>query len=189
MAQIQKWDESHTKSPVINVQKGHQTTLWTLSQSAVEEDHSDCDAVQLAQDLRQGISKNEFSLRCTDPLPPIIGTGSDRVPSQVLLTCHFSLYRERCMNGIDILNPLRMKNLAAVRCISIQGGMDRICPPDTALDLLEAWPSGTTSVTGFELRMPMHAGHSMYDPFLTHEVISATDVIATDFIQENAKHY
>jgi pimeloyl-ACP methyl ester carboxylesterase len=83
--------------------------------------------------------------------------------------------------------------------IAIQGGMDRICPPDTALDLLQAWANaaaaaavasktnhdvGSSSTTSnrskigrMELRIPLRAGHSMYDPYLTNELVRATDRI------------
>lgn len=60
------------------------------------------------------------------------------------------------------------------KCIAVQGGRDGICPPDTALDLCQAYPGD------FELRMPVHAGHSMYDPFLTNELVKATDQIVDD---------
>jgi hypothetical protein len=73
--------------------------------------------------------------------------------------------------------------------IIIQGGMDNICPPDTALDFLQAWINveenygqsiGSSSQQRLqqqtlELRIPLKSGHSMYDPFITHELVDATD--------------
>jgi hypothetical protein len=188
MSNIQQWDTNHKESSVIFARKEQEMTSWNLlRQEGSEDNNVDSDAFQLAQNLRQGISQNGCSLHVsTESLPRIIEIGApvQSIPSQVLLTCHFSLYREYCMGGIDILNPLRMQKLNSVRCIAVQGGNDRICPPDTALDLLDAWPA---SSKGFELRMPLYAGHSMYDPFLTHEVVCATDLIADEFIMENEK--
>jgi hypothetical protein len=127
------------------------------------------------------------------------------VPPQVLLTSHYSFYRDYCMNGLDLLDLQRMERLRNIRCIVVQGGMDLICPPDTALDLLEAWPTKTTttimksdlgdfsnSIGGdggggggarLELRIPLYAGHSMYDPFLTNELIRSTDRLADEWMR------
>jgi pimeloyl-ACP methyl ester carboxylesterase len=52
--------------------------------------------------------------------------------------------------------------------IAIQGANDAICPPDTALDLHEAWKQ-------MELRIVMNGGHSMYDPVVAGEIIKALD--------------
>ncbi len=52
--------------------------------------------------------------------------------------------------------------------IAIQGANDAICPPDTALDLHEAWNQ-------MELRIVMNGGHSMYDPVVAGEIVKALD--------------
>ena len=46
------------------------------------------------------------------------------------------------------------------------------------LNLSEAWPE-------MELRMPVLAGHSMYDPFITNEIVGATDRFADEFMQDS----
>jgi len=53
-------------------------------------------------------------------------------------------------------------------CIAIQGGNDAICPPDTAIDLHQAWPQ-------LELRIALSSGHSMYDPIIAGEIVKAVD--------------
>jgi hypothetical protein len=47
---------------------------------------------------------------------------------------------------------------------------DRCCPSrlQTAFDLHSAWPE-------MELKVVPNAGHSMYEPGITHEIIEATD--------------
>ena len=52
--------------------------------------------------------------------------------------------------------------------MAVQGGLDYICPPRTALALCDAWPE-------MELRLVLDAGHSMYDPRITSELVKATD--------------
>mmetsp|Transcript_22753 Transcript_22753/g.53920 ORF Transcript_22753/g.53920 Transcript_22753/m.53920 type:complete len:650 (+) Transcript_22753:72-2021(+) len=120
-------------------------------------------------------------------------TNSD-LSRQVLLTCHYSYYRDHCMNGIELLDKTRMRRLIdpttskIENIVIVQGGMDRICPPDTALDLLQIWTdvveeTGQRNGDGeiqqrLEVRIPLKAGHSMYDQFITHELVEATDQIA-----------
>lgn len=43
-------------------------------------------------------------------------------------------------------------------------------PPGTAFELHEAWPE-------MELVLVAGAGHSMYDPPITHHLVEATDVL------------
>jgi len=45
-----------------------------------------------------------------------------------------------------------------------------VCPPSTAYALHRAWPE-------MELRLVANAGHSMYDPAITHELVAATDAL------------
>ena len=97
------------------------------------------------------------------------------VPALQMLTCFYSV-NERYVLGdmANLLDRHRMMRLSDIVCIGVQGGMDRICPPDTALDLLEVLPT-------MELRIPLAAGHSMYDPAITHELVMATDRLADRF--------
>ncbi|KAL7521176.1 hypothetical protein ACHAWX_005864 [Stephanocyclus meneghinianus] len=53
-------------------------------------------------------------------------------------------------------------------CIAIQGGLDAICPPDTALDLHHSWKE-------LELRIALGSGHSMYDPVIAGEIVKGLD--------------
>jgi proline iminopeptidase len=92
------------------------------------------------------------------------------IPSQAMLTCFFSVNDRYAMNNVNVLD--RMDRIADIPCIAVQGGNDQICPVNTALDVAKAYPN-------MELRIPIQAGHSMYDPAITNELVRATDRLAT----------
>lgn len=104
----------------------------------------------------------------------------DFIPAQVMLTCFYSV------NDVFVIGD-RYKNLLSkescsrldenLRIIGIQGGLDPICPPDTALDLKSNCDSLKRNM---ELRIPLNSGHSMYDPAIANELIRATDKLAND---------
>jgi proline iminopeptidase len=50
----------------------------------------------------------------------------------------------------------------------VQGRYDVVCPPRSAWDLHRAWPQA-------ELRIVPDAGHSAFEPGITHELVAATD--------------
>eukprot|EP00804_Cyclotella_cryptica_P011178 CCRYP_007716-RE/>CCRYP_007716-RE protein AED:0.46 eAED:0.46 QI:0/0/0/1/0/0/3/0/205 len=62
-------------------------------------------------------------------------------------------------------------------CIAIQGGLDAICPPDTALDLHHSWKE-------LELRIALSSGHSMYDPVIAGEIVKALDRFGQALLKE-----
>ena len=70
-----------------------------------------------------------------------------------------------------MLDEAIVDQLRNIPCIAIQGGRDHICPPDTAMDLAEAWAE-------MELRICLNGGHSMYDENITSEIVRATDRLA-----------
>lgn len=136
-------------------------------------------------DLRQGLPHSE-SADATNikPLRPIEMTSDDFItaqgekfgnysglPAMPMLTCYYSVNNRYAMNQFDLLGHKRIDRIRHIPCIAVQGGKDPICPPDTALDLNEVWPE-------MELRIPLLAGHSMYHPEVTHELIQATDRLA-----------
>ena len=95
------------------------------------------------------------------------------LPAMSMLTCFYSVNDHYAMNGWNLIVAERMRRIRHIPCIAIQGGNDPICPPDTALDLLHQWPE-------LELRIPLMAGHSMYDPDITNELVRATDQLASN---------
>jgi proline iminopeptidase len=92
--------------------------------------------------------------------------GSPKLQSvQALLECHYSLH------GAFLLEaPLldHMERIRHIPCVAVQGQMDYVCPPGTAFDLHQQWPE-------MELRLVPEAGHSMYDPRITDQLVKATD--------------
>lgn len=95
------------------------------------------------------------------------------VPAQAMLTCFYSANGEVLIDGGSLLSEERMGRIRHIPCVAVQGGRDDVCPPDAALDLLDAWPE-------MELWVPLDAGHSMYDPAVTNEIIGATDSVAAE---------
>lgn len=96
------------------------------------------------------------------------------VPAQAMLTCYYSTNIAFVMGQYrNLLSPEGIERLrnAGIPCIAVQGGKDSICPPDSALDLAQAWPE-------VELRIPLEAGHSMYDTEICSELVKATDRFA-----------
>lgn len=138
-------------------------------------------------EFRQGLGIEEGELWNDFPIP-YIEDGNETtsnstnstamIPAQSMLTC---FYATNCGSQIDLLSLIsqEQQQLDNIPCVAIQGGSDRICPPDTALDVCDVWPT-------MELRMPLLSGHSMYDPFITHELVRATDRMADRFFDEDA---
>lgn len=73
--------------------------------------------------------------------------------------------------------PFRPKVMPLPPCIAIQGGLDAICPPDTALDLHDVWNE-------LELRIALGSGHSMYDPIIASELVKALDRFGQALLRE-----
>jgi proline iminopeptidase len=92
------------------------------------------------------------------------------VPAQAMLTCFYSVNDRYAMNNMNLLD--RVNRIRHIPCIAVHGGSDSICPVDSALDLCKVYPN-------MELRISLGSGHSMYDPSITHELVKATDRIAT----------
>lgn len=182
MKALHDWDANHTESPVAVGTK----ETWAFHDGNSNLISTGDNPEKLPQHYRQRIKvvgDNLAFAMTTPPTPESLLLRSINVSAQVLLTCQYSYNRDFCMCGWNLLDPTRMQRLQHIRCIAIQGGTDLICPPDTALDLLEAWPTSDDAVVdkGIELRMPLYAGHSMYDSFLTNELVRATDRIADEW--------
>ena len=87
------------------------------------------------------------------------------MPAQAMLTSRYSttygfLGATELLRGVD--------RIRQIPCVAVQGGADCECPPRTAWALHRAWPE-------MELRLVLDAGHSMYDPRITSELVKATD--------------
>ncbi|KAG2430021.1 hypothetical protein HYH02_013849 [Chlamydomonas schloesseri] len=60
--------------------------------------------------------------------------------------------------------------LAGIPAIAVHGQLDFVCPATTAYELSRAWPE-------LRLRLVPGAGHSMYYPAITHELVEATRLL------------
>lgn len=101
-----------------------------------------------------------------------VSLGDPNMPTstaQALLECHYSIHGAFLLDQ-PLLDPAGMQELRQVPCIAVQGQSDMVCPPGTAFDLHSAWPE-------MQLRLVPNAGHSMYDPAITHELLEAADVM------------
>lgn len=85
--------------------------------------------------------------------------------AQALLEAHYSIHAAFLQQ-----QPLRdhMDRVRHIPCVAVQGQWDLVCPPTTAVELGQSWPE-------MELRLVSQAGHSMYDPAIAHELVTATD--------------
>eukprot|EP00747_Dinoflagellata_sp_TGD_P008251 gnl/TRDRNA2_/TRDRNA2_117881_c1_seq2.p1 gnl/TRDRNA2_/TRDRNA2_117881_c1~~gnl/TRDRNA2_/TRDRNA2_117881_c1_seq2.p1 ORF type:complete len:457 (-),score=54.46 gnl/TRDRNA2_/TRDRNA2_117881_c1_seq2:34-1299(-) len=93
----------------------------------------------------------------------------DFVPAQSILTSHYSI-NHGFLGEHELLQGIHKLQDAGISCTAVQGGLDFICPPRTALDLHEAWPE-------MHLRVVLNAGHSMYHPKIMAELVNATDAL------------
>lgn len=81
--------------------------------------------------------------------------------AQPLLTAHYSL------QGAFLRETPLLQHVDRVRdipCIAVQGRLDFVCPVRTAWDLHTVWPE-------MELQVVPGAGHSMYDPGITSQLV------------------
>jgi proline iminopeptidase len=97
----------------------------------------------------------------------IASSGEDRFAlAFARIECHYFVN-----GGFFAENDQLLRNAHRLRAISsviVQGRYDVCCPMRTAWDLHRAWPEA-------DLRIVADAGHSAFEPGITHELIRATD--------------
>ena len=64
-------------------------------------------------------------------------------------------------------------SIRKIPAVIVQGRYDVVCPMVTAWELASRWPEASLRIVG-------DAGHSAYEPGITHELVSATDAFARD---------
>ncbi len=81
------------------------------------------------------------------------------------------------VNGGFLDSPQQiLRDVGRIRHIAgviVQGRYDVVCPMVSAWDLHRAWPEA-------EFRLVPDAGHSAFEPGITHELVSATDRFARE---------
>jgi len=63
-------------------------------------------------------------------------------------------------------------SIRAIPAVIVQGRYDVVCPAQSAWDLHQAWPEA-------DFRIVPDAGHSAFEPGIVHELVSATDRLAS----------
>ncbi len=85
------------------------------------------------------------------------------------IECHYFVNRGFLRTESELLDSVnRIRHIPGV---IVQGRYDIVCPMRSAWDLHRAWPEA-------QLRIVPDAGHSAFEPGITHELISATDRFA-----------
>lgn len=82
------------------------------------------------------------------------------------IECHYFVHGGFFERDDQLLyNAHKLKKIPAV---IVQGRYDVVCPVRSAWDLHRAWPEA-------DLRIVGDAGHSAFEPGITHELVNATD--------------
>jgi proline iminopeptidase len=97
----------------------------------------------------------------------IAATGQDEFAlAFARIECHYFVF-----GGFFTSDDQLLRDVGKVRHIPatiVQGRYDVVCPMRSAWDLHRAWPEA-------ELRIVADAGHSAFEPGITHELLNATD--------------
>ena len=86
-----------------------------------------------------------------------------RIENHYFVNRGFFDHEDQLLDGLD-----RVRHLPSVL---VHGRYDVVCPVVTAFDVARRWPE-------LDLRVVPDAGHSAYEPGITHELVSATDRFA-----------
>lgn len=104
------------------------------------------------------------------------------IPAQPMLTCYYSINNspKNQVFGFDLLQKSNLEKLGQTDIKIIHGAFDTICPIDTCLEFLQSFyeieelQNGAVT-SNIEVRVPLKAGHSMYQLPIAKEIIRATN--------------
>lgn len=82
------------------------------------------------------------------------------------IECHYFVNRGFLRSEDQLLKDINA--IRSIPAVIVQGRYDVVCPMKTAWDLHLAWPEA-------DFRVVADAGHSAFEPGITHELITATD--------------
>jgi proline iminopeptidase len=100
------------------------------------------------RDLREQFANPDFAL----PLA--------RIETHYFVNRGFFESERQLLDGVDIIRQ--------IPAVIVQGRYDLVCPMTTAWELARRWPEA-------QFRIVDQAGHSAYEPGVTHELVTATD--------------
>jgi len=87
-----------------------------------------------------------------------------RIEAHYFVNRGFLATESQLLDGVDAIRH--------IPGVIVQGRYDIVCPMRTAWDLAERWPQARLCIVA-------DAGHSAYEPGITHELIEATDAFAS----------
>jgi proline iminopeptidase len=93
------------------------------------------------------------------------------------IECHYFVNKGFLRSEDQLLKDVR--RIRRIPAVIVQGRYDVVCPMATAWDLHRAWPEA-------EFRVVPDAGHSAFEPGITHELVSATDRFARPTARRHA---
>jgi proline iminopeptidase len=82
------------------------------------------------------------------------------------IECHYFKHRSFFEKDSQLLDDVH--KIRHLRGVIVQGRYDVVCPLESAWELHRAWPEA-------DLRIVGDAGHSAFEPGITHELVEATD--------------
>jgi proline iminopeptidase len=104
------------------------------------------------------------------PSADVVATfAADKMALEIArIECHYFV------NNCFLTDNQLIRDINKVRgipAILVHGRYDVLCPAETAFELSRAWPEA-------RLKIVADAGHSAFEPGITHELITATDTFA-----------
>ena len=85
------------------------------------------------------------------------------------IECHYFVNKGFLRTEDQLLRDVR--RIRHIPAVIVQGRYDVVCPMATAWDLHRTWPEA-------DFRLVPDAGHSAFEPAITHELVAATDRFA-----------
>ena len=87
-----------------------------------------------------------------------------RIETHYFVNAGFFEHESQLLDGVD--------RIRLIPTVIVQGRYDVVCPVETAWELATRWPEA-------DFRLVDNAGHSAYEPGITHELLTATDSFVT----------
>ena len=128
------------------------------------------DDAKIRQEAARAWSVWEGKTSCLQPnLELIAKTGGDDFSlAFARIECHYFVNDGFLGQGRGLLEPANVAKIRGIRGVIVQGRYDVVCPMESAWALHRVWPEA-------DLRIVPDAGHSVTEPGIIHELVSATD--------------
>jgi proline iminopeptidase len=94
------------------------------------------------------------------------------------IECHYFVNAGFMRDG-QLIEKQEIDRIRDIPAVIVQGRYDVVCPMRSAWDLHRVWPEAELQVVG-------DAGHSAFEPGITHQLVSATDRFAKELRSKQA---